>query len=64
MNLLVKEYGSVTLVLKVDAYGTERLDNHALEAWYTRLGFQWDERHEYMKRLPDNFLAAPKLVGG
>lgn len=60
MGHLIREYGSVTLVLKVNAYGTERLDNSALEAWYKRLGFEWDEGHEYMRRPPNKLLDAPR----
>jgi ribosomal protein S18 acetylase RimI-like enzyme len=62
MGLLVKEHGSVTLTLKVNAYGSKRLDDQALEAWYGRLGFVWDDDHEYMVRYPDGFLAAPKPI--
>lgn len=50
LQLLIKEYSNVRLYLLVDSYGSERLDNKALEAWYSRYGFMRCEK--YMERLP------------
>lgn len=50
LQLLIKEYSNVRLYLLVDSYGSERLDNEALEAWYSRYGFM--RCGKYMERLP------------
>lgn len=52
LQLILREYRTVKLYLAVESYGTERLDNQALEAWYSKYGFEWDETKKYMVRLP------------
>ena len=47
---LIEEYNKVRLYLLVDPYGSERLDNEALTAWYYRYGFV--RAGKYMERLP------------
>lgn len=49
---LIKEYRNVRLYLIVMSYGTERLDNEALEAWYSRYGFVRCGCGKHMERLP------------
>ena len=58
MNLLLTEYASVPLVVEVSAFGSMRLDDTALEAWYDRMGFRWDCDRKYMRREP-TFLESP-----
>lgn len=54
MDILLKQHQQrdVALALKPEAYEPQGLDDSQLEAWYLRLGFEWDENHEFMVKHP------------
>lgn len=50
LMLIIEEYSDVRLYLQAESYGSQRLNDQSLKAWYSRYGFV--QNGVYMERLP------------